>query len=131
MEAIDRREKDGMSEIDALRIGVAGSGGRSQTYAHAFMRVEGASVTAAAVTGQLAVEMQRKATGIAIEHDVSNLTRRGDVDAVVLTDPVVDLPAIIRRALTADKHVLATISSPVTSVQLEELAGLARKRRRS
>ena len=130
MEAADRQDQNEMAEIGSLRIGVAGSGGRSQSYAHAFAQVEGASVTAAAVAGQLAIEMQKKAPGIAIEHDVSALTRRADIDAVVLTDPVVDLPAVIRRALVAEKHVLATISSPVTSVQLEELAGLARKRRR-
>jgi predicted dehydrogenase len=119
-----------MAETKTLKIGIAGSGNRSQGYARALGQVEGARVTAAAASNRLAVDLQRTIPGVAIERDVGGLIRRANVDAVVFADPVVDLPAIIRRALLADKHVLATISSPVTCTQLDELASLARRRQR-
>jgi predicted dehydrogenase len=113
-----------------VRIGIAGSGYRSMSYARAFIQAGGARVSAGAVGGLAAVDFQKMMPGVAVECDVGSLIAREDVDAVVLADPVADLPAVIRRALAADRNVLATISSPVTSVQIEELAGLARKRRR-
>jgi hypothetical protein len=113
-----------------LRIGIAGSGNRSQGYARAFGQVEGAHVAAATATGRLAAELQRMIPGISVERDAGGLIRRAQVDAIVFADPVADLPALIRRALMTDKHVLATISSPVTCRQLDEMASLARKRER-
>jgi len=68
--------------------------------------------------------------GVSVERDVGGLIRRAQVDAIVFADPVADLAAVIRRSLLADKHVLATISSPVTCNQLDELASLASRRGR-
>jgi predicted dehydrogenase len=119
-----------MAETKTLKIGIAGSGNRSQGYARALGQVQGARVTAAAAGNRLAVDLQRTIPGLAIERDVGGLIRRANVDAVIFADPVVDLPAVIRRALLADKHVLATISSPVTCTRLDELASLARRRQR-
>jgi predicted dehydrogenase len=87
-------------------------------------------MTAAAASNRVAVDLQRAIPGLTIERDAGGLIRRANVDAVVFADPVVDLPAAIRRALLGDKHVMATISSPVTCGQIDELASLARRRRR-
>ena len=114
-----------MAETKTLKIGIAGSGNRSQGYARALGQVERVRVTAAAAGNRFAVDLQRTIPGVAIERDVGGLIRRANVDAIVFADPVVDLAAVIRRALLADKHVLATISSPVTCRQLDELASLA------
>ncbi|HUS81796.1 MAG TPA: hypothetical protein VM013_00890 [Dehalococcoidia bacterium] len=114
----------------ALRIGIAGSGNRSQSYARAFGQVDRVRVTAATAGGRLAAELQRMIPGISVERDAGALIRRAQVDAIVFADPVTDLPAVVRRALLADKHVLATMSSPVTCRQLDELVSLARKRER-
>ncbi len=119
-----------MAETKTLKIGIGGSGNRSQGYARALGQVERARVTAAAASNRLAVDLQRTIPGVAIERDVGGLIRRANVDAIVFADPVVDLPAVIRRALLADKHVLATISSPGTCTQIDELASLARRRQR-
>lgn len=113
-----------------LRLGIAGSGNRSQSYARALAQTEGARVTAAAASNRLASDLQRAVPGLAVERDVGGLVKRANVDALVLADPVVDLSALVRRALLSDKHVLATISSPVTCRQFEELASLARRRSR-
>ena len=119
-----------MAETKTLKIGIAGSGNRSQGYARALGQVERVRVTAAAAGNRFAVDLQRTIPGVAIERDVGGLIRRANVDAIVFADPVVDLAAVIRRALLADKHVLATISSPVTCRQLDELASLAGRRQR-
>jgi len=119
-----------MAETKTLKIGIAGSGNRSQGYARALGQVERVRVTAAAAGNRFAVDLQRTIPGVAIERDVGGLIRRANVDAIVFADPVVDLAAVIRRALLADKHVLATISSPVTCRQLDELASLASRRQR-
>ena len=119
-----------MNENKALKIGIVGSGVRGQEYARAFGHIEGARVVAAAASSRAAVDLQRAFSGLTIERDAGALIRQGNVDAVVLADPVVDLPAVIRRALLADKHVMATISSPVTCVQLNELGSLATRRHR-
>lgn len=119
-----------MVESRTLRVGIAGSGSRSQGYARAFGQVEGARITAAAAANRFAIDLQKAMPGLAIERDVGGLIRRTDVDAVVFADPVVDLAAVIRRALLADKHVLATMASPVTCPQLDELLALARRRQR-
>jgi predicted dehydrogenase len=119
-----------MVETKSLKIGIAGSGSRSEAYARAFGQVEGARMTAAAASNRVAVDLQKAIPGLTIERDAGGLIRRANVDAVVFADPVVDLPAAIRRALLADKHVMATISSPVTCGQIDELASLARRRRR-
>ena len=104
-----------------LRIGIAGSGSRSQSYTRAAAQVEGARVTAATASGRLAADLQRVIPGVSVERDFSGLIRRAQIDAVVFADPVADLPAAIRRALLADKHVLATMASPVSGHQLDEL----------
>ena len=114
----------------ALRIGIAGSGNRSQNYVRAFGQVDRVRVAAATAGGRLAAELQRMIPGISVERDAGALIRRAQVDAIVFADPVTDLPAVVRRALLADKHVLATMSSPVTCRQLDELVSLARKRER-
>jgi predicted dehydrogenase len=119
-----------MADTKTLKIGIAGSESRSQSYARALGQVEGARVTAAAAGGRLAVELQRTIPGLVVERDAGGLIRRSNVDAVVLADPVADLAGVIRRALLSDRHVLATISSPITGRQLDELASLARRRQR-
>jgi len=116
--------------MKTLRIGIAGSGSRSQSYARCFGQAEGARVTAITASGRLAAELTRVIPGVSVERDVGGLIRRAQVDAIVFADPVADLAAVIRRSLLADKHVLATISSPVTCNQLDELASLASRRGR-
>ncbi|MGD0115084.1 MAG: hypothetical protein ABSC13_03660 [Dehalococcoidia bacterium] len=112
---------------EVLRFGVAGSGNRSQAYAHVVAQLEGARMAAIAAGSRVAADLQRSIPGLAIERDVSGLIRRPGIDALVVADPVVDLPALVRRALLADKHVLATVSSPITCGQFEELTLLARR----
>lgn len=112
---------------ETLRFGVAGSGSRSQTYAHVLAQLEGARMAAIAAGSRIAADLQRSIPGLAVERDVSGLIRRPGIDALVFADPVVDLVALARRALLADKHVLATVSSPITCGQFEELASLARR----
>jgi hypothetical protein len=113
-----------------LRIGIAGSGSRSQSYTRAAAQVEGARVTAATASGRLAADLPRVIPGVSVERDFSGLIRRAQIDAVIFADPVADLPAAIRRALLADKHVLATMASPVSGHQLDELMSVARRRER-
>jgi predicted dehydrogenase len=113
-----------------LRFGVAGSGNRSQSYAHILAQLEGARVAAVAAGNRVAVDLQQAIPGLAVDRDVSALIRRPGIDAIVFADPVADLAAVIRRALLADKHVLATVSSPLTCRQFEELAALARRHSR-
>ncbi len=115
---------------DVLRFGIAGSGNRSQAYAHVIAQLEGARLTAIAAGSRAAAELQRSIPGLAINRDVGGLIRRPGIDALVFVDPVVDLPALARRALIADKHVLATVSSPIGCRQFEELASIAQRHRR-
>ena len=109
-----------------LRFGIAGSGSRSQDYARAISQVEGAKATAT-TSGRLGAELQKAIPGLALERDAGTLIKRRDVDALLLVDPVADAAAVIRRALIADKHVLATLFSPISNQQLKELAFLAHK----
>jgi predicted dehydrogenase len=119
-----------MNEAKTLKIGIVGSESRSQSYARALGQVEGARVTAAAASGRVAVELQRAVPGIVVERDVGTLVKRSNIEAVVLADPVGELAGVIRRALLSDRHVLATISSPITARQIDELSSLARRRGR-
>lgn len=112
---------------EVLRFGVAGSGNRSQAYAHVLAQLEGARMAAIAAGSRVAADLQRNIPGLAVERDVSGLIRRPGIDALIFADPVVNLTALVRRALLADKHVLATVSLPMTCGQFEELALLARR----
>jgi predicted dehydrogenase len=115
---------------NAFRIGVVAPGSRSQSYAHALAQVDGTRITAAMAGTRAAAELQRLFPSIALERDIGSLASRADLHALLVVDPVADLFGILRRALLSNKHVLASMVSPISSRQLQELSFLARRRSR-
>jgi predicted dehydrogenase len=113
-----------------LRIGVVAPGPRSQSYVHASAQVESTKITTAMAGTRAAAELQSLLPSVALEPDIGRLISRPDLHALLAVDPVADLFGIVRRALLRNKHVLASMVSPISSRQLQELASLARRRSR-
>jgi predicted dehydrogenase len=92
--------------MDAVRIGIVGSGFMGRTYAEVLDKhTRGAQLAAVAVGGRAA--QLANDYGIAVEPSVEALVARPDIDAVILATPEQIRLGQVRSAAAAGKHVLS------------------------
>lgn len=94
-----------------IRLGITGSGFMGQTHAEAARQVDGVRVVA--VAGGSRAPKMAKTYGLHLEKDARSLSRRKDVDAVIITTPHHVHVSEALDAIQCGKHLL--IEKPMTT----------------